>query len=352
MVKVSLAGVVTVTAKGRQYHYAWRGGPRLKGVPGSPEFMTSYAAALDSRRPIDNNQMRALVGLYRASPAYTGLSETTRRVWSRWLDRIVERFGDYRVGLFDHPDKIRPVIKRWRDTWADRPRSADYAIQVLSRVLTHAVDLDKISANPCDGIKQLYRSNRADIIWTDADLAAIKAVCTPEVADVVDLAVATGLRAGDLKVLSWSHIGEDAIVIPTSKSGGRVEAIVPLYRGLRQLLGRIPKRGTTVLTTSSGRPWSAVNDTMFTKAKAKALPGTELRFHDLRGTAATRFYQAGLSLRDIAEIMGWEESRVDRIIRRYVGRQSVTASIIRTIDEAEKRTPVAKPSAKLATNSR
>lgn len=29
-----------------------------------------------------------------------------------------------------------------------------------------------------------------------------------------------------------------------------------------------------------------------------------LHFHDLRGTAATRFYTAGLSIRVIAEIMG------------------------------------------------
>lgn len=49
--------------------------------------------------------------------------------------------------------------------------------------------------------------------------------------------------------------------------------------------------------------------------------GEDLHFHDLRGTAATRFYVAGLSEREIAEIMGWEEESVSRIIRRYVDRQ-------------------------------
>ena len=28
------------------YHYAWRGGPRLVGEPGSPEFIASYYAAI------------------------------------------------------------------------------------------------------------------------------------------------------------------------------------------------------------------------------------------------------------------------------------------------------------------
>ena len=53
-----------------------------------------------------------------------------------------------------------------------------------------------------------------------------------------------------------------------------------------------------------------------------------LHWHDLRGTATTRFYNAGLSIRVIAEIMGWEEESVERIIRRYVGRSAATKAII------------------------
>ena len=45
-----------------------------------------------------------------------------------------------------------------------------------------------------------------------------------------------------------------------------------------------------------------------------------MHFHDLRGTAAFKFYTAGLSIRVIAEILAWSEDQVERIIRRYVGR--------------------------------
>lgn len=67
--------------------------------------------------------------------------------------------------------------------------------------------------------------------------------------------------------------------------------------------------------------------------RAKAAAGwheKDLHFHDLRGTAATKFYVAGLSVRVIAEIMGWEEEHVEKIIRRYVGR---TAAIKATIEQ-------------------
>jgi integrase len=62
----------------------------------------------------------------------------------------------------------------------------------------------------------------------------------------------------------------------------------------------------------------------------------DLHFHDLRGTAATRFYVAGLSERAIAEIMAWEEEHVARIIRRYVDRAAVTKELIRQINLGRK----------------
>jgi integrase len=200
-------------------------------------------------------------------------------------------------------------------------------------VLAHAVDpLGKISSNPCEGIKQLYTVDRSEKIWTDVDIARLKAACSsPEIAHAVDLAAYTGLRLGDLLKLSWSHIGEDAIIIATGKSRGRREAIIPLYPDLRDVLARIPKRSTTIITNKQGRPWRKGFGSSFSRVK-KLAGLDELHFHDLRGTAATRFYTAGLTERVIAEIMGWEEEHVGKIIRRYVGRAAATRDIIRQLE--------------------
>jgi integrase len=281
----------------------------------------------------------------------TKLAATTREGWSPWLDRIAEYFGDLRVAQFDRPDKIRPIIRQWRGRWADKPRTADYGIQVLSRVLS--VDpLGKIAGNPCDGIKQLYSVDRSEIIWTDADIAALKRVCTPEVARAVDLASCTGLRLGDLVRLSWSHVGEDVITLATGKSRGRKVALVSLYGALRTVLDGIPKRSTTVLTNKWGRAWSINGlNSAFNRAKhAAGVVHRGLQFHDLRGTAATMFYTAGLSERVIAEIMGWEKTHVAKIIRRYVDRAALTKQLVRQLDRAKKRTESAKPTAKTVRN--
>ena len=211
--------------------------------------------AIRERQLPEPGKCRALVTLYKEGP-FQKLAPSTQRIWGHWLDRIASYFGTLSIAQFDRPERIRPIIRNWRNQWSDKPRTADYGMQVLSAVLSHAVDpLGKLTGNPCIGIKQLYASNRSDIIWTEADIARVKQACTAEMAHAIDLAAASGLRLGELLRLSWSHVGTDAIVIRTGKSKGKREAIIPLYDDLRDVLARIPKRSTRVLTNSRGRPW-------------------------------------------------------------------------------------------------
>ncbi|TAV46900.1 hypothetical protein ELI30_00930 [Rhizobium leguminosarum] len=61
-----------------------------------------------------------------------------------------------------------------------------------------------------------------------------------------------------------------------------------------------------------------------------------LDFHDLRGTAATKFHTVVLPERVIAEIMGWSEDEVRGIIRRYVDRNAATRAMIAQINAGVK----------------
>lgn len=343
MATVELKGLYKVTSKGKAYWYAWRGGPRIDAEPGTEKFLRLYQQAIEERGVGDKKRFRSLVVRYRASRDYRDLAESTRRNWGPWLDRISDRFGMISTRLFDRP-AIKKDITRWRSEIAERRglRAADYAVQVLSRVCSYGIDpLAELSVNPCEGIKQLYKVDRSEIIWTESDIAHLKKTCSAEIAHAVDLAAHTGLRVGDLIRLSWSHVGEDAIIITTGKSRHRKEAIIPLYDDLRDVLARIPKRSPIILTSRTKRPW--VRDGLsssFADAKKKAWPpsGKDLHFHDLRGTAVTKFYTAGLEERTIAEIMGWEEDHVQAIIRRYVSRTAAIKATIRKLNEAKART--------------
>ncbi len=95
-------------------------------------------------------------------------------------------------------------------------------------------------------------------------------------------------------------------------------ALIPLYDELRKFLATCPRTATTVLTTSRGTSWegwgTGWNETM----RISGLAERGLRFHDLRGTAATKFFAANIPEREIALMLGWSEKNVERIIRKYV----------------------------------
>jgi len=88
------------------------------------------------------------------------------------------------------------------------------------------------------------------------------------------------------------------------------------------------------------RPWTpdGFGSSFNTAMKEAGIADRDLHFHDLRGTAATRFYIVGLPIRVIAEILAWSEDQVDKIIRRYVPRGAATKEAIRDLNETRKRT--------------
>lgn len=336
---VDLQKVYRVTAKGRTYYYAWRNGPRLHAAPGTPEFVAELQAVQETRKAGDPDKVSGLCARYRASDEWNALAASTRRNWSRWLDRIQDHFGPLSLRLFDKP-AIRTDIRRWRDGYKKKPRAADYGMQVLSRLMSFAVAEGRLSVNPCRGVASLYRADRSDLIWTDDDLEAVFATASPELVRAFKLAMLTGLREADLLKLSWTHVRGLAIEMRTGKSRGRKRAIIPVYAELEALLKSIPraKDATTILVNTKGKPWRSGFVDSWRDAVARAAKKrpevADLHFHDLRGTFATKAYQAELSIREIAEILAWSEDRVERLIDRYVKRDELLKARIAKLDEA------------------
>lgn len=152
--------------------------------------MAAYNDAVAERRAPKSDTLRSLAILYKQSPEFDGLGVTTKREWTRWLDIIMDEGGPLAIGglPFDALDdrRVKAEILAWRDQWADRPRKADYGIQVLSRVLSWGMDRGLLALNAAAGIKQLYTSNRADQIWTADEIARYAAAAkSPEVGFIV-----------------------------------------------------------------------------------------------------------------------------------------------------------------------
>ena len=88
----------------------------------------------------------------------------------------------------------------------------------------------------------------------------------------------------------------------------------------------------------SKRPWTGdgLGSSWWKLVQLAGLKEKGLRFHDFRGTAATRLYLCDFRLREIAEVLGWSEERVEKIINRYVKRDEILRDRIRRIEQGRK----------------
>jgi integrase len=284
------------------YFYAWKGGPRLKGEPGSPEFIASYHEAVSAKRAPAKGVLFTLLQAYQASSEFDGLRERTRADYVKQIKLIETAFGDMPVAALSARG-ARAEFMGWRDQLASRSRrQADYAWTVLARVLSWSKDRGLISENPCERGGRLYRGSRADKVWTDSDEAAFYRSASSHLHLPVLLALWTGQREGDLLRLPWSAYDGETIRLKQSKTGARV--VIPVGAPLKAALDTVFRLSPIILLTSEGKPWTPDGfRASFAKARAKAgIVG--VTFNDLRGTAVTRLALAGATEAEIATITG------------------------------------------------
>lgn len=352
MATVKLPDVYCVRSKGKAYYYAWKGkgAPRIPGEPGSEEFLEAVLKMQLARKGGDRSLLAGLVTAFKAGDAWNGrgpkpISNKTKASWITWLDRISDYYGELPTAAFDRP-QMRPRIIRWRDGYSDTPRAADMGVQVLSRVLSFGMAEGRLMNNVCFGLGTIYTNDRSGLIWEPEHLARIEAEASPELFQAAKLAALSGLRRADLLKLQPNHIKANSIEVTTGKSGNRKTTLIPLYDELRAHIESIPRKAITLLVNTDGVPWKTGFGSSWGKACDRASdkindPEAQasfdaLHFHDLRGTAATRFYKAGLTIREIAEIMTWSEDFVEGLINRYVRKDDLLRDRIHRMNENAK----------------
>ena len=326
------------------YYYAWKGGPRLSGKPGSREFNQVLAEALARRnapRPLAQQQrsnestIESVVDKYLDSQDFLTCKERTRFDYRRQADVIVKKFGKLGVSaLIDDADEMRGIFLDYRDELAKAsPRQADYFMQVLNTILNWGKVRGKLKLNPLRdaGVKKLYNVTRADKIWSNAQIDEFMSRASPEITLAMTLALWTGQRQGDLLRLPWSAYDGETIKLSQAKSEGKrqpVNVVIHVAAPLKKALDSAARKSPIILVNQDGRPWTADGfRTMWFKTCARAkIPSSRKggpTFHDLRGTTVVWLARAGATDTEIANVTGHSTKQVQSILaKHYLGRDA------------------------------
>ena len=325
-------GVHRLTANGKRYFYAWRGGPKLSGDPlHDPAAAREFLTLTTDRAPSQSSLFPAVVLRFQGSSVFQSRRPGWRRETAKIDEILVEFFKTADLSFFERAG-MRKYIHRLHQNHAATPRQADKIIAELNAILNWAKDQGEIATHVAGGIPRLSKSDRSEIIWTDDEIARVADHLTDHQRPLFLLASLTAIDLVDLCNLTWSNIGDFDIRGRRQKTNKVFHA--PILPETRAILDALPKVSTHVLTNSKGRPWTPDGfKSVFQRAKASA-GVTDKRFKDLRGTAATRFIAAGLTYDEVATIVGWTTKNVDQIARRYIHRGEVASAIVQRLENA------------------
>lgn len=219
-------------------------------------------------------------------------------------------------------------------------RTVTHHHRVLHEALEHAVQWQMIAKNPADSVKPPRPVDREMKTLTAPEVdALLQAVEGTRLQVPVLLAVATGMRRGELLALRWQDVDLDNARIsvrrsmertktngisfktPKSAKGNRVvtlpSVVVQALRRhlaeqtrLKAQLGIEHSESDLVSARPDGQPLSPDNlSREFTATLRKhGLP--EVRLHDLRHTHATLLLQGGINPKVISERLGHSTVRI------------------------------------------
>jgi len=229
------------------------------------------------------------------------------------------------------------TLAQWRDDQLNRgvaPGTIRNSLAALSAVIRHAAlewgfeDLQ----NPVMKIKRPAPSKGRTRRLLPGELEAIRqATESPWLVPIVDLAVETAMRQGELASLKWEHVDLDGrtAYLPSTKNGDA--RTVPLSFGaiavLREFRGGVIRQISGSVFPIASHAISVAFRRAVARARAAyegecAAQGDEpnpkhlvnLRFHDLRHEAASRLFERGLDSMEVASVTG---HRTLQMLKRY-----------------------------------
>jgi integrase len=304
---------------GRMRYYFRRHGKQtvLPGLPGSSEFMSAYAAQLNTaenkvalRPEAAPGTFAALAIRYYGSPQYQSLSATSRGNYRRIIDGFLEQHGHRQVHQMtrEHVDIIIGKM-------AHKPGAGIILLKRLRTLIRYAMALGWTDRDPTAGVKG-YRSKEIHT-WNEDEIATFEKRWPEGSRErlAFSLLLYTGQRGSDVHRMMRTDIVDDTIRVAQQKTAAKLS--IPIHEALGRLLAIANRIHETILVTAYGNPFSVkgFGNMMSNAIREAGLPRRCVP-HGLRKAAARRLAEAGCSTSEIMAITGHKTlAEVERYTR-------------------------------------
>ena len=210
---------------------------------------------------------------------------------------------------------IKPAdIATYRDKRLKEGKSAATVrieLSLLSSIFKYAKHEWGFSSlsNPVTEIKRPSPSKGRDRRLEEGELEAILTASEGFLPALIQLAIETAMRAGELASLKWENVYliKRIAILPDTKNGDK--RVVPLSLKAVEILSKTERNGPNVFPIQDSYVISDAFRRATKRAKVKGL-----RFHDLRHEAVSRLFEKRLNVMEVASISGHKSLQM---LQRY-----------------------------------
>lgn len=301
----------------------WQVKIRKKGYPATSNTFSTKAEAQKWARHVESEMDR-------------GIFLSTSEAENTTLQEILERYNREVVPTKKSSDDMRSrlnlinsamghlslaaitpaIVKEYRDyrleTVGEDTVRKDMSI--LSRVLKVAQsewDINLPRGNPCTDIQRPSKGKSRERRLSPEEESVLLETAkdySPDIADIIGIAIETGMRRGEIVKMNWDNTdltARTALILDTKNGTDRN---IPLSSKAVEILRQRPQDSAQIFQIRADSITKA-----FTRICQKA-ELEDLRFHDLRHEATSRFFELGLGIMEVSAITGHKDLSM---LKRY-----------------------------------
>jgi integrase len=308
---------------------SWTARIRKTGHPETTQTFASKASALEWSQRVESNPEEFLSEQVSADHQLKTLGDLLRRYGAEVTPRKKGRDKEkYRIRVLERSSLSGVSLKVLRSHHVTRFRE-DRLKEVSSGTVLKDLGLLSTVINTGRtewGLENVLRTNPVSLIskpkaprprdrrLESGELERLLSACAspnPWFRSVVLFAIETGMRRGEILSLTWEHVHLDKryVHLPDTKNGESRD--VPLSPQALELLRELPRniRGDQVVFPLH---YEALKSAWRRACSRAGI--SNLRFHDLRHEATSRFFEKGLNVMEVAAITGHKDLRM---LQRY-----------------------------------
>lgn len=315
-----------------RYYFRRKGQPliAIKGTFGSQEFLTSYAAAMESApiaigaKRTTAGSLNSLIKGYTSSLGFAKLSPVTQKQYTKRMAWIARDYGSQSIATLRRQHIVKMI-----DGMSTPSMARDF-LAMLRVLIQYAIGLNLIEVDPSIGVKVTLEKSEGFHTWTEPEVARFRKhhALGSRARLALELLLATAVRVSDVVKLGSGHIKGGVINIPSTQKTGQ-PVTLPVMAELEAAIAATPTIGiATFLVNEHGRPFTPEQMTKWFSQQCLDAGLKGCTAHGLRKLACVRLAHAGATAPEIMAVSGHRSLKVASRYIEQASREKLAAAAV------------------------